>query len=152
MPSTWPGRSIVRPSGFFDSGAKRAATIRPAIPTGTFRKNTLCQPSESTRSPPTTGPSASARPDTPAQSPMACARSRGSGNVCVMIESVLGIRAAAPTPCSAREAIRNPMEPDRPQSSEPSEKMIRPAMKSRLRPNRSPSVPPVSSRLANSNV
>jgi hypothetical protein len=63
------------------------ATKSATTPIGTFRKKTDAHPRCSTMSPPTVGPSASARPDIPAHRPIAFARSFG-GKVTVMIESV----------------------------------------------------------------
>ena len=79
-PGTRPGRS--------GRSGRRSTATRGARPSA----------------PPTVGPSASARPDTPAHRPIAFARSCG-GNVTVMIDSVPGISSAAPTPWIARNAI-----------------------------------------------
>ncbi len=54
------------------------------------------------------GPIASASAETPAQIPIAWPRCFG-GNVATMIESVAGFISAAPTPCTARAAIRKPI-------------------------------------------
>ena len=62
---------------------------------------------------------------------------------------VCGVMSAAPTPWAARAAISIPIEPDRPQSSDVSVKMTRPTMKTGRGPNRSPSRPVTSSRVAN---
>ena len=56
--------------------------------------------------PPRAGPSASAMPETPAQMPMAWARSLGSVKVLVRMARVAGIMTAAPSPCSARAPMR----------------------------------------------
>mgnify|MGYP003694124825 CR=1 FL=1 len=116
-----------------DSRTVREAVNRAMMPIGTFRKNTDSQPRCSTIRPPTVGPSASARPETPAHSPIALARSCG-GNVTVMIDRVPGISSAAPTPWNARAAISWSVLCDRPQSAEASVKIARPAMKIFLRP------------------
>ena len=135
-----------------DSRTNLVATNRATTPTGTFRKNTLCQPRLSTSTPPSTGPAASASADTPAQMPMACARSSGSGNVLVRIDRVPGSSSAAPTPCTPRPTMSAWIDGARPQESEPRVNTARPLMKARLRPYMSPSVPPLSMRLANSSV
>ena len=70
----------------------------------------------------------------------------------VRTERVLGIMTAAPTPCTARAAIRMPILGARAQASELSVNRARPPMKALRRPNRSPSVPPVRSRLASSST
>ena len=57
---------------------------------GTLMRKTADQPKSSTSRPPSTGPSAMPTPLTPAHTPIARARSWGSRNVLVMIESVVG--------------------------------------------------------------
>ena len=90
--------------------------------------------------PPATGPIAMPRPDTPAQIPIAFARSF-AGNVAVRIDSVEGMMNAPPTPISARLAISIPAEPATADSAEPSPKIARPKLSARRRPKRSPSAP-----------
>ena len=102
-------------------------------------------------SPPTVGPRARASADMPAHRPIARARSWG-GNVTVMIDSVPGIRSEAPMPCTARAAISCPVVWDSPQASEARVKSVRPARNIRLRPYRSPRIPPVSSNEANAST
>ena len=97
----------------------RMATKNAMIPIGTFRKKIDCQPRCSTIRPPSVGPSASARPDTPAHRPMAFARSCG-GNVTVMIDSVPGRSNAAPMPWIARNTTSRPVLPETPQPNEAS--------------------------------
>ncbi len=88
----------------------------------------------------------------PDHMPIARARSRGSGKVLVRIDSVLGSMKAPPTPCTVRAAIRNDVEGARAHSTEPPVNRARPPMNALRRPNRSPSVPPVSSRLASAST
>ena len=73
-----------------------------AITIGTFTMNTDPHQKWSSRKPPVTGPSATAMPATPDQSPMASARSRASVNTLVRIDSVAGMISAAPMPMTAR--------------------------------------------------
>ena len=74
-----PGRGC-RAAGLPRSATRgpcAVATTKATMPIGTLRKNTDSQPRCSTMQPPRVGPSASARPDTPAHSPIAFARSCG---------------------------------------------------------------------------
>ncbi len=75
----------------------------PSAATGRLRKKIARQLTCSVRSPPTTGPIASASAETPAHVPIARPRSAG-GKAFVTIESVAGIMNAAPMPCTARLA------------------------------------------------
>ena len=61
------------------------------------------QPACSTRNPPRNGPTAAAIPETPAQVPMAAARS-SRRKLPWMIASAPGASSAAATPCSTRKA------------------------------------------------
>src|SRR3954447_4222138 len=90
-------------------------------------------------------------PDTPAHRPSAFARSCG-GNVTVMIDSVPGISSAPPTPCSARNTISCWGELARPHANENRVNTASPPRNIRLRPYRSPRMPPVSSSEANAST
>ncbi len=79
---------------------------------------------------------------------MARARSP-AGKVTRMIASTCGFISAAVSPCSTRAAISTAGLVARPQSAEAAVKPAMPAMNKRLRPYRSPSRPPVTSRIAN---
>lgn len=74
--------------------------------------------------------------------PIALARSVGSVKVVMMIESAAGAMIAPPNPCTARAATSNACEPASPQKSEASVKRASPTMNTRLRPKRSPALPP----------
>ncbi len=91
------------------------------------------------------------RPDTPAQMPMARARSL-PWNVFVRIDSVLGKMNAPPMPIKPRATISMCADVERDASAENVPNRTRPAVKMPLRPNRSPSEPAVSSRQANTIV
>jgi hypothetical protein len=67
------------------------------MPIGTLMKKMLSHDTFSTRYPPTTGPTAIARPDMAAQMPMAAPRSL-PWNVAVRMESEPGSSMAAPNP------------------------------------------------------
>ena len=84
----------------------------------------------------------------PAQIPIALPRS-SRGKTFVMIESVAGMISAPPTPIAARTAISwLAVSTNRTARLAPP-KSASPACSARLRPKRSPSVPIVSSRPAN---
>lgn len=83
-------------------------------------------------------PPAATNPNTP----IARARSAGSVNVVMMIESTAGAMIAPPTPCNARAATNVACEPEIPQRSEANVKRESPTMNTRLRPKRSPALPP----------
>ena len=87
--------------------------------------------------------------DTPAHTPIAFARSRGSWNTLVMIESVAGMMNAAPTPMSARVPISIAGDDANADDTEPARKTESPSARQRYRPNRSPRLPALSSRPAN---
>ncbi len=86
---------------------------------GTLIQKMARQPTPSTSAPPRIGPSASDRPDIEPNTPMALARSAGSGNVVATIAIATGLSIVPPTACSARAAISQPMLGARPHSSEP---------------------------------
>ena len=81
-----------------------------ATPTGTLTKKIHSQPAYFVRMPPKSTPAAAPLPPIAPQIPSALLRSEPSSNVVVMIESVAGEMIAAPSPCTAREAIRTPIE------------------------------------------
>src|SRR6476619_7473166 len=87
----------------------RMATIATTA-SGTFTRNTADQLKCSTSNPPPTGPSATDRPVTPDQMPMAAARSLRSGNSDTNRARVAGKISAAPTPIAARPAMRPVVE------------------------------------------
>ena len=101
--------------------------------------------------PPETGPIAIPTPENPAQIPIALPRS-DAGNVAVRIDSVEGMMKAPPTPISARIAINSSGEPATAEPSEPVPNTSSPNDSARLRPNRSPSEPAVSSTPANTSM
>ena len=79
------------------------------------------------------------------------ARLRSSGIVKVVVSrlSAAGASSAANAPCSARAPTRTPKLGAKPPSADAAAKPARPVTKTRLRPKRSPSRPPSSSRLPN---
>jgi hypothetical protein len=116
-----------------------------------FTRKTLFQSKCSSSQPPVIGPAAIPSPETPAQIAMAFGRSC-DGKMLVRMESVAGMIAAAPRPISPRDAISSVAEPDSAASAEPVAKMTRPVISARLRPKRSPRLPAVNRRPANTRV
>ena len=106
-----------RVAGLRDEPAARRSGA--AATNGTLTRKIQLQSACSMIQPPATGPIAMPRPDTPAQIPIAFARSF-AGNVAVRIDSVEGMMNAPPTPISARLAINIPAEPATADSAEPS--------------------------------
>ena len=103
--SAAPVQSICRATGSFESGRSLApATIASAV-SGTLTMKIDPHQKWSSRTPPTTGPSATPRPAVPAQMPIASARSRASVKTVTSSESVAGMTNAAPAPMTARAAI-----------------------------------------------
>ncbi len=103
-------------------------------------RNTQRHEATSTSHPPSSGPIAVATPPRPDQAPMARARSSVANDAC-RIARLPGVSSAAPTPCTARAAMRVSTFGAIPHSSEASANQATPTTKTRRRPNRSPSVP-----------
>ena len=122
------------------------------MPTGMLTQKMPRQPTESTSAPPTTGPSAMLRPNTPPQTPIARARSPRSVNVLVMIDIATGLSMDPPTAWIIRKTISQPRPGARLHSSEPAVNTPRPAWKVRRRPMRSAVAPENISRLASTSV
>jgi hypothetical protein len=110
------------------------------------------QPTESTSTPPTTGPSAIENPTTAAHTPIAWARSLGSVNVFVIMDIATGFSMDPPSACSMRKMIRPVKSGARLHSSEPVMKMIRPVTNVRRRPSRSAVEPDNIKKLASTRV
>ena len=93
--------------------------------TGTFTRKTEPHQKCSSSHPPTIGPIAMPRPDTPAQIPIARPRS-SAGKTFVRIDNVEGMISAPPIPMSARVAISVFADPANADSIEPIPKTTRP--------------------------
>src|SRR5580658_846717 len=104
-PSSVPAVSTRAAVGLELSGRMMAATIRAASPKARLNQKMPRQFQTPTRMPPTTGPMASAKPDVPAQTPIARLLALASGYSWRSIDSVPGSLAAAPTPITARPAM-----------------------------------------------
>ena len=123
-----------------------------ARPTGMLTQNTPRQPTASTRTPPSTGPSATDRANVPPQAPSARARSARSVNVLVMIDIATGLSMDPPTACTMRNAISQPSPGARLHSPEPTVNTARPTWNVRRRPTRSAVAPDSISKLASTSV
>ena len=121
MTSTWPTGSTRRARGARDSGTNSAVRTIAAIPMGTLTMNTDRQPTESTSTPPTTGPSAMLMPNRAPHTPIAWARSRGSSNTLRMIDIATGLSIDPPIAWMMRAAMSSPRLGATAHSSEPKE-------------------------------
>ena len=145
-----PARSR-RSFGPNDSVSSRNASGSSARPIGTLSQKIQCHEMPSTTAPPTSGPIATPRPVTPAQTPSARPRF-WAGTASLSNVSVSGVTMAAPKPCTARAAMSASMLGASADAALASVKIPRPTMNMRLRPKRSPSAAPVSRNTANASV
>ncbi len=152
MTRTWPTGSARRMRSARESGTSSAVSEMAARPTGMLAQKIPRQPTEPIRMPPSTGPSAIDRPETPSQTPIALARSPGLLNVLVMMPSADGASIEPPTPCRIRNAISQERLGARLHSHEPSVNSDRPTWKIVRRPMRSAAAPENKSRLASTIV
>jgi hypothetical protein len=139
---TAPPASKPRSPGIRLSRTIGRVSASTSAPTGTLTKKIHSHPAYFVRIPPNNTPAAAPLPPIAPQMPSALFRSEPSSNVVVMIDSVAGETIAAPTPCTARAAMRTPIELARPQTSDAAEKTATPIMNSRRRPSRSAARPP----------
>ena len=109
-------------------------------------------PKASTRMPPASGPAARPMPLNPAHNPIALTRSRGWGCAATSNASEAGLSAAAPTPCSTRPVISQPIEGASEHTTDATVNTATPVRNTRLRPNRSAKTPPASSSMATSST
>ncbi|KQX66107.1 hypothetical protein ASD06_06880 [Angustibacter sp. Root456] len=128
------------------SGSTRAAAMITPMPMGTLTYITQRHETHSTSMPPATRPMAAPPMETAVNRPRARLRSRPSGTLTVSSASTAGAASAAPTPCTAREAMSHSPVVARPPTKEAAVKTSMPARKTRRRPNRSPARAPSSSR------
>src|SRR3954464_4107532 len=134
--------------GSLESGTIRRPRISATTTTGTLTRNTEPHQKLARSQPPTIGPIAIPRPDTPAQMPIARPRSC-AGKTFVRIDRVDGMISAPPTPMSARLAINALDVPENADKVEPTPKITSPSASAFLRPYRSDRLPVVSRRPAN---
>ena len=107
--------------------------MKASTATGTLIKNTEPHQKCWRSQPPRRGPAAVPIPPTPAQIPMARARS-WPVNIEARMDRVAGMRNAAPSPITARAKMSGPVECTMAQAKEPPPKMTTPTRKMRRRP------------------
>jgi hypothetical protein len=130
-----------------DSEIATSSSGTATTATGTFSQKIACQLTPSTTAPPMTGPSATPRPLTPPQMPIAAARiAGGTADASRVRES--GMIAAAPRPWTARAAIRASEEVLSAEAIDARVKTAMPTSIIRRRPSRSPSVAAGSMKVA----
>jgi hypothetical protein len=117
-------------------------SARATTPIGTLIQKIHSQDMRSVSTPPRRTPAAAPNPPTAPQTPSAMLRSRPSANVAVRRARAAGETAAAPRPCRPRNRISETSLQAKPQRSEPTVNTTSPSAKTRLRPKRSPSLPP----------
>ncbi len=146
-PSATPGTSILGRFSWAWLTSRRSATIAvgTAIARLTYRHHRHDRAWVS--APPSSSPRDAPPPAIAPKIPNALGRSGESAKVTVSSDSAEGASSAPKAPCRARAATSTPKDCARPPSAEATEKPIKPAMNVHLRPNRSPSLPPSSSRL-----
>ena len=128
-------------------GTSRQASTKPKIPTGMLMKKIHSQPRPPTSSPPRIGPTRVATPAVAPHSAIARPR-RSAGKIRVMIAIVCGVIIAAPSPCTTRARISQPIVVVSPHPKDASVNTVSPRRYSRLGPNRSPSRPVISTGTA----
>ena len=143
--SSAPAGSGGSAAGFFEAGTSSSAPANAAATIGTLTRKMEPHQNRASSRPPAIGPMAMPSPMVAAQAPMARARSAGSRNMSLMIDSEAGIVSAAPAPMTARQAISRSTEPENAAPADPAAKTARPMRKNRLRPIRSARLPPTSS-------
>src|SRR5215831_20978002 len=144
MTRSCPAGSGRRGCGDLESGTNSPVSALVARAMGTLAQKTDRHPASPVRAPPTTGPRARLRPNTPSHTPMARARLAGVVNVLVMMPSAAGLSMAAPTPCMTRKVISHPRLGARLHSHEARANADRPTWKILRRPTRSARVPELS--------
>ena len=122
-----------------------------ASPIGTLSQKIQCQEMPVTIAPPTSGPSATARPLIPPQMPSARPR-RSAGTEADRTVSVNGITIAPPRPWAARATSSAKIDGASAAAADAAVKIAMPITSSRRRPKRSPSAAPVNSSTANVSV
>ncbi len=120
---------------------RRAPNTIVAAPMGRLTKKIQCQLTAWVINPPASSPTAPPAEATKAKTPIARARSAGSGKSVTTIPRITAELTAPPTPWTKRAVISSGWLNDSPQSREAAENMASPSRKTRLRPSRSPSRP-----------
>ena len=135
-----PGRSKPPCASSRDSCSSTTAPARQATPIGRLTKKIQRQPAQVVRTPPTSGPIATAAPTVAPQMPKAVPRSR-PWNSFEMIASEVANIIAPPIPWPPRARMRKSGVVAAPQRAEPIVKRPTPVANTRFRPSRSASEP-----------
>ena len=146
-----PAKSTRGRSALRDSGIRIATAIRATTTTGTLIRNTDPHQKWSSSAPPTRGPIGKLRKIVEAITAVAFCRSSGA-NSTGMMASASGMIAAAPRPSTARAAISSPEVTAYAQAAELTPKVASPVISTRLRPQRSPSIPAGSTAAASTRL
>ena len=133
--------------GLFDSSTRSSVTAIAAIPIGMLTKKIQRQPAHSVRTPPTSGPIATAAPVVAPQIPNAVPRSR-PWKAFASSASETANMIPPPTPCTARAAMSTPASVAIPQPNEAAVNRTRPIVNTRRRPKMSASDPAASTVVA----
>jgi hypothetical protein len=144
--SATPPRSSSGLAPLTARGRRRSPAANATIATGRFTRKIRRQPkpprSAETSAPPSNCPATAASPSTMPKMERARGRSRG-GNSAWIDATACGAIAAAASACRMRPAISASGDQASPHSSEAAANPARPPRNTTLRPNRSPSRPPV---------
>ena len=151
MDSSAPNGSKAGRRSSWDEGTSRAPATRATATTTTLIRNTEPHQKCWSSHPLTTPPEATPTPANPAHTAMARRRSDG-GNTWASTDRVAGITRAAPTPMAARAVMSRPEDPENTANPDAAPKITRPLLSASLRPNRSPRLPAVSRRPANTRL
>jgi hypothetical protein len=144
--SSAPSPSAPWPRPRPGSPGRVLAAARPASsPTGRFTKKIQCQLAYWTSKPPATRPAEAPTAPVKANAPMARACFLGSVKSRTSMPSATADTRAAPAPWTNRAAMSIPGLAASPHASEARVNSASPARNIRLRPSRSPSLPPSSS-------
>ena len=130
------------------SGRSRVPSSTAARPSGTLSQKIQCQSIVCVITPPTIGPSATARPASPPYTPTIIPRFSG-GNAVVRIVRLSGSTTAAPSPCTVRATISSEAPGTSAQAADASVNSGKPVLNTRRRPKRSPSAAAVMIPAAN---
>ena len=147
-----PGTSRRRARWPRDSGTKAATSTTAMTTRGALSQNTARQSRIATSAPPMTGPAAMLSPNTDPQTPIAFARSLGSGIAFTTIANATGLSIEAPTPWSTRAATKSSADGAKAHRVDAIPNVTRPVRNTRRRPHLSAIAPEVMSRLANAIV
>jgi hypothetical protein len=153
--STTPIRSSPPCRSCSSGGRTSSAAAMANAPSGTLTRNVGRQARPNTSKvsmrPQISWSATAAKPATVPKMPSTRVRA-SPGKVTCTIASTCGYSSAPPTPCNARAAIKTPLDGASPHAADAALNRASPSTNMRLRPNRAPRQPPVTSRLAQVSV